>query len=137
MMPHGGHLTHSLRGNDHIAVAVKWPRCDSGGVSTSGILRRGTGLGNLSMLYIYTMQPLRIRAINTLFHLRKCCKSPKNGVPAQDGKFVIALGRTQHYHWVVAAYRHCYPDEPFTVIQLMPTAISAMNTKAQSITMLV
>jgi len=40
-----------LRGNDHIAVAVKWPRCDSG--VSSGILRRGTGLGNLSML-VYT-----------------------------------------------------------------------------------
>jgi len=41
---------------------------------------------------IYTHAALRIRAINT-FHLRKCCKSPKNGVPAaQDGKFAIALG---------------------------------------------
>ncbi len=38
---------------------------------------------------------------------------------AQDGKFVIALGGEHSITTgVVAAYRHCYPDEPFTVIQI-------------------
>jgi len=77
--------------------------------------------GKLVVMLVYIYAAVADTRNQHMFHLRKCCKSPKKRCTSrQDGKFVIALGgRTQHYHWCSGSISALL-DEPFTVIQMMP-----------------